>query len=96
MRYASLDDVAIWGVLAIVMMDWVRMGRQAAFLAAVVVATLLFRKLMAKLSERDRWFFAVIWLALVSFGADWAGLHYMVGAFLAGVVMDAQSSSCRP
>lgn len=89
LRYASLDDVAIWGVLAIVMMDWVRMGRQAAFLAAFVVATLLFRKLMAKLSERDRWYIAVIWLALVSFGADWAGLHYMVGAFLAGVVMDA-------
>lgn len=89
LRYASLDDVAIWGVLAIVMMDWVRMGRQAAFLAAFVVATILFRKLMAKLSERDRWYIAVIWLALVSFGADWAGLHYMVGAFLAGVVMDA-------
>ena len=26
----------------------------------------------------------------VRFGADWAGLHYMVGAFLAGVVMDAR------
>lgn len=89
LRYASLDDIAIWGVLAIVMMDWVRIGRQAAFLLAFVLATVLFRKLMQKLPERDRWYMAVIWLALVSFGADWSGLHYMVGAFLAGVVMDA-------
>ena len=26
----------------------------------------------------------------VAFGADWAGLHYMVGAFLAGAVMDGE------
>jgi Kef-type K+ transport system membrane component KefB len=32
---------------------------------------------------------ALIWLIACSFGADWAGLHFMVGAFLAGVVMDA-------
>jgi Kef-type K+ transport system membrane component KefB len=31
---------------------------------------------------------SIIWLALVSFGADWCGLHFMVGAFLAGVVME--------
>jgi Kef-type K+ transport system membrane component KefB len=27
MRYASLDDVAIWGVLAVIMLDYERMGR---------------------------------------------------------------------
>jgi Kef-type K+ transport system membrane component KefB len=32
----------------------------------------------------------LIWLAVIAFGADWCGLHYMVGAFLAGVVMDAE------
>jgi Kef-type K+ transport system membrane component KefB len=31
LRYASLDDVAIWAVLALILMDWERMGRQAAF-----------------------------------------------------------------
>jgi Kef-type K+ transport system membrane component KefB len=31
----------------------------------------------------------LIWLAACAFGADWAGLHYMVGAFLAGAVMDS-------
>ena len=31
-----------------------------------------------------------IWLAVCAFGADWSGLHFMVGAFLAGVVMDAE------
>jgi hypothetical protein len=28
-------------------------------------------------------------LAACGFAADWAGLHFMVGAFLAGAVMDA-------
>lgn len=90
LRYASLDDIAIWGVLALILMDLQRIGRQAAFLAAFALLTWLFRKLMARIPERDRWYLAVVWLALCAFGADWSGLHYMVGAFLAGVVMDAE------
>jgi len=89
LRYASLDDVAIWGVLAVVLMDWERIGRQLAFLAVFGIACALFRKLMPKLPMRDRWFVSFVWLALCAFGADWSGLHFMVGAFLAGVVMDA-------
>jgi Kef-type K+ transport system membrane component KefB len=89
LRYASLDDVAIWGVLALIMLDWERMGRQVGFLAAFTVLTFVFRRLMARLEEGDRWYVALIWLIACGFGADWAGLHFMVGAFLAGVVMDA-------
>ena len=89
LRYASLDDVAIWGVLALIMLDWERVGRQLGFLAAFAVFTFLFRRLMVRISHKDRWYVALIWLIACSFGADWAGLHYMVGAFLAGVVMDA-------
>ncbi len=37
---------------------------------------------------RDRWYVALIWLAVCAFGADWSGLHFMVGAFLAGAVME--------
>ena len=88
LRYASLDDIAIWGVLALVLMDWERIGRQGAFLVSFAIACVLFRKLMRAIPERDRWYIALIWLCIVAFGADWAGLHYMVGAFLAGVVMD--------
>jgi Kef-type K+ transport system membrane component KefB len=90
LRYASLDDVAIWGVLALIMLDWERVGRQLGFLAAFAVLTLLFRRLMARLPRSDRWYVATIWLIACAFGADWAGLHFMVGAFLAGVVMDAE------
>ena len=89
LRYASLDDVAIWGVLAVILLDWERVGKQAAFLAGFALATLAFRHLMAWLPARDRWHVGLIWLAVCAFGADWAGLHYMVGAFLAGAVMDA-------
>jgi len=89
LRYASLDDIAIWAVLAVIMLDWDRVTRQLGFIVVFIVATRLFRMLMVRLEERDRWFVALIWLVAVSFAADWAGLHYMVGAFLAGAVMDA-------
>lgn len=90
LRYASVDDIAIWGVLALILMDWSRVGKQLVFLIAFIVIGWLFRKLMAWLSERDRWYVALIWLAVCGFGADWAGLHFMVGAFLAGAVMEAE------
>ena len=90
LRYASLDDIAIWGVLALILMDWERVGRQVGFMFAFFVIALLFRRLMRWLQERDRWYVSLIWLAVCGFGADWAGLHFMVGAFLAGAVMDAE------
>ena len=90
LRYASLDDVAIWGVLALIMLDWERVGRQGSFLVAFAVATWAFRKLMARVAEADRWYLSLIWLAACGFAADWAGLHFMVGAFLSGAVLDAK------
>ena len=33
---------------------------------------------------------SLIWLAACAWGADWSGLHFMVGAFLAGVVVDSE------
>ncbi len=89
LRYASLDDVAIWGVLALILMDWQRVGMQAMFLFAFAACSYGFRKLMVWLPERDRWYVGLIWLALCGFGADWSGMHYMVGAFLAGAVIDS-------
>lgn len=88
LRYASLDDVAIWGVLALILLDWERVGRQGMFLLGFTIASYLFRKLMVKLQESDRWYVSFIWLAACGYFADWSGLHFMVGAFLAGAVMD--------
>ncbi|HZX26047.1 MAG TPA: cation:proton antiporter, partial [Telluria sp.] len=89
LRYASLDDVAIWGVLAVILMDWDRVGRQLGFLFAFALAAIACRRLMAWLEEGDRWPASLVWLAACAFAADWAGLHFMVGAFLAGAVLDA-------
>ncbi|MGX4643460.1 cation:proton antiporter [Massilia sp. SYSU DXS3249] len=89
LRYASLDDIAIWGVLALILLDWERVGRQLGFILVFSVAAFAFRRLMVWLEERDRWFAAPVWLAACALAADWAGLHYMVGAFLSGAVMDA-------
>jgi Kef-type K+ transport system membrane component KefB len=88
LRYASLDDIMIWGVLALILLDWQRVGRQLAFLVVFAVATLAFRALMRRVAEPDRWALALVWLAAVALAADWAGLHFMVGAFLAGAVLD--------
>lgn len=90
LRYASLDDIMIWGVLAIILLDWNRVGRQAGYLVGFAIAAYLIRKLMAKIDEKDRWYVALIWLAASGFAADWSGLHYMVGAFLAGAILDAK------
>jgi Kef-type K+ transport system membrane component KefB len=88
LRYASLDDIAIWGVLAVILLDWQRVGRQAIFLALFALACWGLRWLMQRLPEADRWYVALVWLIVVALGADWCGLHYMVGAFLAGVALD--------
>jgi len=90
LRYASLDDIAIWGVLALILLDWERIGRQGLFLVIFAVAAYLVRKLMQRISEQDRWYVGFVWLALCGLIADWAGLHYMVGAFLSGAVLDAK------
>src|SRR5512143_2875522 len=73
LRYASLDDIAIWGVLALILMDWERVGRQGAFLVAFALAALAFRQLMIRIPERDRWYVGLMWLAVCAFGADWSG-----------------------
>jgi Kef-type K+ transport system membrane component KefB len=90
LRYSSLDDIAIWGVLAIILMEWDRVGRQLGFIAAFAVVGWGFRQLMKRIPERDRWYVGLIWLAACGLGADWSGLHFMVGAFLAGAIMDAE------
>jgi Kef-type K+ transport system membrane component KefB len=87
LRYASLDDLAIWGVLALILLDWQRVGKQVGFLLVFAVLAVAFRKLMARIPENDRWYAGLIWLAACGLGADWAGLP-MVGAFLSGAVMD--------
>jgi Kef-type K+ transport system membrane component KefB len=90
LRYASLDDIVIWGVLAVVLLDWQRIGRQLLFLLAFALASWVLRKLMRRVGEADRWYLMLPWMAAVALGADWCGLHYMIGAFLAGAVIDAK------
>jgi len=90
LRYASLDDVAIWGVLALILLDWNRVERQAGFLFGFAVAAFLMRALMRRLPQTDRWYVGLIWLAACAFAADWSGLHFMVGAFLSGAVLDSE------
>lgn len=88
LRYASLDDIAIWGVLTLILLDWDRIGRQVTFLLGFALAAFAVRWIMKRIPEPDRWHVALIWLAACGFAGDWSGLHFMVGAFLAGAVLD--------
>jgi len=96
LRYASLDDVAIWGVLALILLDWSRIERQAGFLLGFALAAVAMRWLMPRLPAKDRWHVALIWLAATALAADWSGLHFMVGAFLSGAVLDADLFDREP
>ena len=89
LRYASLDDIAIWSVLALILAEWQRLGKQVVFLLLFAAAAWVVRQVMPRLAERDRWYVSIVWLPLVALGADWCGLHFMIGAFLAGAVLDS-------
>jgi len=67
-----------------------RAGRQAVFLAAFALPAWGLRKALPRLPTRDRWFVALVWLIACAPGADGCGLHHMLGAFIAGAVIDAQ------
>ncbi|MDT8408858.1 MAG: cation:proton antiporter [Wenzhouxiangellaceae bacterium] len=88
LRYASLEDIAVWGALALILLDFERLERQLSFLLAFGIAAVGLRRLMPRLATSDRWLLALVWLALCGLAGDWSGLHYMVGAFLAGAVLD--------
>lgn len=89
LRYASLDDLMIWVVLALALMDVSRIGKQSLFLVCFSVACVGFRRLLLHLSPRDRWYLGLIWVTVCAFAADFAELHFVIGAFLAGVVLDS-------
>lgn len=90
LRYASLDDIAIWAVLALILLDFQRLGQQAIFALAFIAAAYALRKWLPRLSPANRWPVALIWMLALAGLSDWAGLHYIVGAFLAGAVLDAE------
>jgi Kef-type K+ transport system membrane component KefB len=89
LRYASIDDVAIWGVLALVLFDWRRVVTQAGFFLGFAAASTILRKVLPIIPLTDRWCVGLVWLAGCSLAADLAGLHFMVGAYLAGAVIEA-------
>jgi len=89
LRYACLDDISVWIVLAVILMDWQRLCGQISFLIIYCMAAYGVRKIMMRLEPKDRWYAGFIWLAFCGFVAEWVGLHFMVGAFLSGIILDS-------
>lgn len=88
LRYASFDDVAIWTVFAIIMLEWDKVARQAVFIAMYALVSVLIRRYTRLLQPSDRLPMFLGWVILCALVADWSGLHYIVGGFLAGLVID--------
>ncbi len=88
LSYASLDDVAIWAVLAVILMDGEKLMKQLGFVLVFLTLSVPVRRLILRCAMDDRWAVALVWMLLMALGADWSGLHFMVGAFLAGAVID--------
>jgi Kef-type K+ transport system membrane component KefB len=89
LRYASLDDLAIWGVLGLILLDWQRVGRQVGFMIGFAIVAAGSGGFCRGCPNAIAGTCGLIWLAACGLGADWSGLHYMVGAFLAGAVLDS-------
>lgn len=90
LRYASLDDIVVWGVLALILIDFEQIIKQLTFLFFFILSVFIVRKILYSANMENRWFISLIWLISCSFFSNWAGLHYMVGAFLSGFILDKQ------
>ena len=90
LRYASFDDVAIWTVFAVIMLEWDKVARQSIFILMYVLLSVLIRKYAKVVPPNDRLPIFLGWVILCALVADWSGLHYIVGGFLAGLVIDEE------
>jgi Kef-type K+ transport system membrane component KefB len=88
LRYASFDDIAIWTVFAIILLEWDKVLRQTIFLSLYFIIFLVIQKFSSIIKQQDRLPFLLMWIAVCSLAADWSGLHYIVGGFLAGLVIN--------
>ena len=88
LRFASVDDLVLWTILAFVLIDWNRLLAQFGFFLGFIPAGLTVRLCMRRLEVSDRWYAALIWLTVCALAAEYAGLHFTVGAFLAGASLD--------
>ena len=90
LRYASFDDILIWTVFALILLDWNRLVRQGVFFLLFIAVSYLISKFSYKIPEKDRVHFSIFWLILCAYASDWAGLHYLVGGFLAGFILSEE------
>lgn len=87
LRYASFDDIAIWTVFALILLDFNRIFKQSIFFLLYIIVAYFIIKYSDKIKEQDRLHFSLIWVIACAYFSDWAGLHYLVGGFLAGFVL---------
>jgi Kef-type K+ transport system membrane component KefB len=87
LRYASFDDILIWTVMAIILLQWDKVIRQAIFLLAYIAIARIFLKYCHLISHQDRLPISLVWVVICSVASDWSGMHYMVGGFLAGLII---------
>ena len=88
LRYASLGDIFLWSILGVILLDWNSLLLELLFLLTYFFAGFYVRKIIPKLKYDEKIYASLIWLILCGFGADYCGMHFMVGAFLAGAFLE--------
>lgn len=87
-QYASLDDIIMWTIFAVIMLDKNTILNQFIFLFSYPFISLFLNKYMKFIPIHERLFVLSTWTFLSSFYSDVMGFHYIVGAFLSGLSLN--------
>lgn len=87
-KYASLDDFIIWSCLALILMDLNILISQGLYAIFLVLSGFLLKKIRSFVLKGDnRYYISLIFLLLSSAIADLVKLHFVFGAFIAGIII---------
>jgi Kef-type K+ transport system membrane component KefB len=88
MRYAAFDDIFIWTLLSIILLQWNKIILQVLFFIGLFICTQVMYFVLWKMqNKQEKLVVWLLWMLFISFFADYSGLHFIVWAFLAWVVL---------
>ncbi len=88
MRYAAFDDIFIWILLSIILLEWNKIILQILFFIGLFIFTRGISFVLWKMKQtQEKLLVWILWMLFIAFFADYSGLHFIVGAFLAGFVL---------
>lgn len=90
-NYASLDDIIVWFVMTLILLNFSMVFFQTLYFLFLFFSYFISKKTIAK--ANNPYYISVIVLIINSFLADLVELHYIVGAFLTGIIIGKNTFS---